>query len=341
LIDGARVLACQEKVHRDTEVEELSVDAKPKGKWRREIWEGSVSKLGACVDIGTTTIALSLCDVGDAAVAHQTLWEASAQNPQIRFGADVVARILHATARGGNGLEDLRRPLLDAIASLAVEGLSELGMTQMIEGDLVIVGNTTMHHIFLGLDPSPLGKAPFSPTVVNAIDTTASLLGLGSPFAPSLPVHVLPIVAGHVGADFVSAAVSSGIATAPDSQLWALLDIGTNCEVAIGSSRRMLACSCPTGPALEGGQITCGMRAAAGAIDTVRVQPKSFDVQYTTIESNAPSGICGSGLIDTIAELRKAGALLQSGRWSPEVAECSRFRKVGSAKGEFVIATAE
>jgi uncharacterized 2Fe-2S/4Fe-4S cluster protein (DUF4445 family) len=211
---------------------------------------------------------------------------------------------------------------------------------------MVVVGNTAMHHIFLGIDPQPLGLSPFPPAIHHSLDMKARDLGIK--IHPAANVHTLPIEAGFVGADNVGVLISE--VPYEKEEMALIIDIGTNGELVLGNKRRLISCSCATGPALEGAHLRFGMRAAPGAIERVRIDPKTFDVKYKVIGREKWSheclpgeiqaqGICGSGIIEALAELFKSKVLEKSGRFSGS-APSPRMRK-GEKGYEFVIARAE
>ncbi len=221
--------------------------------------------------------------------------------------------------------------------------------------DAVLVGNTTMHHLLLNISPHQLGQSPFAPAISDAVDLKARDLGLK--LAPGAQVHVLPIEAGHVGADNVGVLLAEEPFKLPEDQVTLIVDVGTNGELLLGNRRQVLSASSPTGPAFEGAQIRHGMRAAAGAIERVRVDPETLEPRFKVIGRDAWSsdwgtaretrqeklikatGICGSGIIEAIAELFLAGMLTPDGRFAPE-ARSGRLRWQG-AKAEYVLAWPE
>jgi len=254
-------------------------------------------KYGMAFDIGTTTIAATLLDLdtGEQRAAVR------AMNPQATYGADVLSRIAFAQF-DARRLATLRSSVLNAVNDLIGEACREANVAAAEIYKVVVAGNTCMHHIFLGIDPSHLGMAPYNPVVRSALVASARDLPLKG--APNARVCCLPIVAGFVGADTVAAALATRIHESEEIRL--LVDIGTNGEVVLGSRARLVACSAPAGPAFEGGQIEHGMRAALGAIEGV-----SFgdDVSCRVIGNAPPIGICGSGLIDAAAKLLDANLL--------------------------------
>lgn len=274
------------------------------------------SPLGVAVDLGTTKIAAYLVDLATG----ETLAAAGAANPQIVYGEDVMARLAYAM----NGEAQARR--LQAAASEAVDRLAaslcrSVGREPTAVSELVLVGNTAMHHLFLGLPVAQLGLAPYVPAVSAALDVKARDLDLH--LAPGAVVHLLPNIAGFVGADHVAfllavgarhslehgMPVTSGLTNA--SPLLGL-DIGTNTEVVLAHGGALFSCSTASGPAFEGAHIRHGMHAASGAIEKVWIEDTA--VRVVTIDGQPPVGICGSGILDALAALRRVGALNDRGR---------------------------
>ncbi len=281
---------------------------------------------GLAVDIGTTKLAAYLVNLrnGEALVATSII------NPQIEWGEDVISRITYS--KDARRTRRLRRAVVEGINHLAEECCLRAGVRRTQIYEVTVVGNTAMHHFFLGLEPRTLGLAPYAPVVQDPIDEEARRLGLRLNRAAN--VHVLPVVAGFVGGD----AVADILATRLHEQAgWQLLfDIGTNTEVVLGRKGALYAASCASGPAFEGARIKHGMRAASGAIEHVKVEPETMDVSYHVIDDEKPRGVCGSGVIDAVAQLVQAGAISPSGRMvGPGVVER------GQGMAEFVIAPGE
>ncbi len=260
------------------------------------------SPLGVAVDLGTTKIAAYLVDLATG----ETLAAAGVANPQIVYGEDVMARLAYAL----HGEAQARR--LQAAASEAVDRLvaslcTSVSRDSTAVSELVLVGNTAMHHLFLGLPVAQLGLAPYLPAVNAALDVKARDLGLH--LAPGAVVHLLPNIAGFVGADHVAFLIAS-IVGRQGTVLG--LDIGTNTEVALAHDDKLFSCSTASGPAFEGAHIRHGMHAAGGAIEKVWVEEAGM--RAATIDGRPAVGICGSGILDAIAALRRAGALNDRGR---------------------------
>ncbi|MEP6625949.1 MAG: ASKHA domain-containing protein, partial [Acidimicrobiia bacterium] len=231
---------------------------------------------GAAVDIGSTTIAGHLVDLTTGAV----LASAGRMNPQIRFGEDLMSRVSYVMMNPGGDIE-LTHAVRDALGELLAELGATAGTAPTELFDIVLVGNPIMHHLLLGIDPTPLGSAPFELATDEAVHTTAAALGLAFPHAA---VYVGPCIAGHVGADTAAATLAEGPYRSEHPQL--LVDIGTNAEIMLGSTAAVWAASSPTGPAFEGAQISCGQRATAGAIERVRIDRETLEPSVKIIGSD-------------------------------------------------------
>jgi len=284
------------------------------------VWPGFRDRtFGVAFDIGSTTIAGHLCDLltGEVLATHGEM------NPQIRFGEDVMSRVSYAMMNEGGAFE-LTRLVQQAIDSAIGELVVEAGAGRDEVFEVVLVGNPIMHHLFLGLDPTPLGSAPFNLATDEAVRLEAGALGLD--VHPRGRVYVLPCVAGHVGADAAAAMLSEAPHRNEPIQL--LVDVGTNAEIVLGNSERILAASSPTGPAFEGAQISAGQRAAPGAIERVRIDPETLEPRirvvggdhwsdedgfYDEIAATPVTGICGSGIIEAIAGLFLVGIVDEDG----------------------------
>lgn len=285
------------------------------------IWPGYGDKAyGIAADVGSTTIAAHLTDLETGEVVAA----AGVMNPQIRFGEDLMSRVSYVMMNPGGEREltaVVRGALDDLIASLA----DEVGIAAEDILDLTVVGNPIMHHLLLGIDPTELGGAPFALAVDGSLDVRAADLDLH--VHPDARVFVLPCIAGHVGADAAAVVLSEGPHLGSDVTL--VVDVGTNAEIVVGNRDRLLAASSPTGPAFEGAQISAGQRATAGAIERVRInretleprfrvigaEPWSDDPGFTEAVANSGvTGICGSGIIEVIAELFLSGVVTPDGR---------------------------
>lgn len=284
------------------------------------VWPGFREKVyGLAVDIGSTTMSAHLCELATGEV----LASGGVMNPQIRYGEDLMSRVSYVMMNPGGEVE-LTRVVREAINHLATQVAEEAGIAREEIVDLVFVGNPIMHHLLLGIDPTELGGAPFALTIDTAVNLKAAELGLT--LHPNARVYGLPCIAGHVGADTAAVILSE----APHNQdaMTLIVDVGTNAELVLGNRHRLLAASSPTGPAFEGAQIASGQRAAPGAIERVRIDPDTLEPRFKVIGSDLWSneagfddairatgvtGICGSGIIEVLAEMYLAGILKTDG----------------------------
>ncbi len=298
---------------------------------------------GIALDVGTTTLALYLCNLETGKV----LTSASATNPQTIFGEDIMSRISYSVKHPGAGVKRMQKELINAVNGMINEVVADKRISTDDLVDMTAVGNTVMHHIFLGLAPDRLGYWPFKPTVETSVNVKARDLGLD--VLPSAYVHVLPVEAGFVGADNVAVLIAEEPYARDQFSL--VIDIGTNGELALGNRSRLVSCSCATGPALEGAQIKCGMRAAPGAIEKVTIDPHTFEVDYKVIGNEGwksgartkrfkPVAICGSGIIDAIAALYRTGIIRPNGAFVQDDLT-PRLRKDERGQKEFVLAGVE
>ncbi len=262
---------------------------------------------GIAVDIGTTTIVVYLVNLGTG----MTLAATSAINPQTSFGADVISRISYI-GDDPDKLSQLQRAVTKRINSLIKEVFSKTGRKPSAKDSMAVAGNTTMEHIFAGVSPESIGRSPFEPQFYDSLELEASELGINA--EKGVKVKLLPNIYGFVGGDIVSGIIYTGMHKSKELSL--LVDIGTNNEMVLGNNDFMLCCSAAAGPALEGAKIKMGMRAAPGAIDSVKKNGRGISI--TTIGDMPPVGICGSGLVDAISELLKAGVITESGRFADE-----------------------
>jgi uncharacterized 2Fe-2S/4Fe-4S cluster protein (DUF4445 family) len=277
-------------------------------------WEGRL--YGLAIDLGSTTIAAHLCDLRNGNV----LASSGLMNPQIRFGEDLMSRVSYAMMNPG-GDREMTNAVRSAINGLAATIAAEAGIEPGQIVETVFVCNPVMHHLLLGIDPVELGQAPFALATSESLSIPARDLDLDA-IHDNARVYVLPCIAGHVGADCAAVALSEE----PDKsdEMVLIVDVGTNAELLCGNRDRVLACSSPTGPALEGAQISSGQRAAPGAIERVEIDPGTKEPRFRVIGSEIWSdepgfaeataatgitGICGSGIIEVVAEMRMAGLL--------------------------------
>ncbi len=275
---------------------------------------------GLAVDLGSTTIAAHVCDLKDGRV----LASSGLMNPQIRFGEDLMSRVSYAMMNPGGDVE-MTRAVREALNALATGIAAEAGIEPGAIYETVFVCNPVMHHLLLGIDPVELGQAPFALAHSGSLSFDAREIGLSN-INPAARVYVLPCIAGHVGADCAAVALSEQPDKSEDLVL--IVDVGTNAEILLGNREKVLACSSPTGPAFEGAQISSGQRAAPGAIERVEIDPVTKEPRFRIIGvepwSDEPgfaegaaktgiSGICGSGIIEVVAEMRMAGIVDASG----------------------------
>ena len=282
--------------------------------------------LGLAVDIGTTKVAAYLVDLETG----ETLGASGEMNPQIAFGEDVMARIAYAMEGEGHGRE-LQEAIVQGLEDRTRELCETCGGSCDEILEAVLVGNTCMHHLVIGLPVDQLGVAPYVPALSAPCDIRARDIGLK--IAPGAYIHLLPNIAGFVGADHVSMVLASGLHEA--DQITLGLDIGTNTEVSLAVNGRLLSCSTASGPAFEGAHIRDGMRAAPGAIEWVKMLDSR--VEYQTIDGAPPVGICGSGILDSVAELRRIGVLKENGSMEPDTHP--RVRQLGD-RPEFLLVPA-
>ncbi len=305
---------------------------------------------GLAVDIGSTTVAGHLCDLRTGAI----LSTEALMNPQVTYGEDLMSRVSFAMSNSG-GLDKMHTAIIEALNTLAARAVRGAGLQLRDIHDAVFVGNTTMIHILLGINPQELGGAPFALATRDAVDVKARELGLR--FHAGAYVHVLPAEAGHVGADNVGVLLAEEPHRAEEMTL--LVDVGTNAEIVLGNRYRLLSASSPTGPAFEGAQISFGMRAAPGAIERVRIDPADWSARFRVIGEErwsngwqtgpgAPveaqprhlaAGICGSGIIEVVAEMMLAGIIRADGRFTPDRPH-ERVIWQGK-KGAYVLATGD
>ena len=287
-----------------------------------EIWPGLYEKglYGLAIDLGSTTIAAHLTDLKSGDV----LKSAGAMNPQIRFGEDLMSRVSYSMMNVG-GDKEMTTVVREAINSLAKQLIIDAEIEKNALVEVVFVCNPVMHHLLLGIDPVELGQAPFALASSNAMTVRTSELDL-TEMNPSGMSYILPCIAGHVGADAAAVALSEEPNKSNDLVL--VVDVGTNAEILLGNKSKVLACSSPTGPAFEGAQISSGQRAAPGAIERIEIDPVTKEPRFRvigsslwsdekgfdeSIKNSGVTGICGSGIIEAVAELRMAGLMDESG----------------------------
>jgi len=294
------------------------------------VWPGYVDRVyGVAVDVGSTTVAGHLCDLESGEVVAT----GGLMNPQIRFGEDLMSRVSYVMLNEG-GAAALTSAIREALDALVRDLARQASVDLAHVLDVVIVGNPVMHHTVLGIDPTPLGTAPFELATSAAVHGAARDIGLTS--LPDAALYVGPCIAGHVGADTAAAILREGPHRGDGVEL--LVDIGTNAEIVLGNRDGLYAASSPTGPAFEGGQISCGQRATVGAIERVRVDRDTFEPRFKVIGCDLWSddagfadalalggigvtGVCGSGIVEVVVELARAGLLRPDGRFEAAMAE--------------------
>ncbi len=278
------------------------------------LWPGLKNECyGLACDIGSTTIAMHLVSLLSGRVAASS----GTSNPQIRFGEDLMSRVSYVMMNP-DGREGMTVAVREAISGLIDKVCAEGNVQRNDILDCVFVGNPIMHHLFLGIDPTELGGAPFALAVSGAVHTRASDVGLK--LNPGARLYMLPCIAGHVGADAAAVTLSEGPHRQDEMML--IVDVGTNAEIVLGNRKRVVAASSPTGPAFEGAEISGGQRAAPGAIERVRIDPDTLEPKFRVIgselwsdepgfadsvQATGVTGICGSGIIEVIAEMYLVG----------------------------------
>ena len=273
---------------------------------------------GIAFDIGTTTIVGYLINLNDGKV-YST---ASKLNPQTAYGEDVITRITYIKDNE-DGLKKLNSIVVEALNEIILKTCARAKIHPNQIYEATIVGNSVMHHISLGLNPTNIGLSPYIPIVQHGLNVKSKEINLN--ISQQGNVYILPIIAGFVGADTMGVILSSHIDE--EKELTLIIDIGTNGEIILGNKKILATGSCAAGSALEGAHINDGMRAAAGAIDSIKIDPETFFVEYTTINDKKPMGICGSGLIDAVAEMLRSKIITRSGRFNKEFMDHERFLK--------------
>jgi uncharacterized 2Fe-2S/4Fe-4S cluster protein (DUF4445 family) len=290
------------------------------GKQITGVWPGFKDQVfGLAVDIGSTTIAGHLCELSSGEVVASSGF----MNPQIRFGEDLMSRVSYVMMNPGGEVE-MTKAVRDAINDLAEAVAKEAGCEVQDILEVTFVGNPIMHHLLLGINPIELGGAPFALATDGPTMFWASEIDLR--IHPNARIYVLPCIAGHVGADTAGVILSEAPHEADDMTL--IVDVGTNAEIVLGNKKKLLAASSPTGPAFEGAQISCGQRAAPGAIERIRINRDTLEPRFKVIgcdlwsdhpdfakqtEATGVTGVCGSGIIECIAEMYLSGILTQDG----------------------------
>lgn len=296
---------------------------------------------GIGIDVGTTTVAAYLCDLSNG----QMLVKDGMMNPQVRYGEDVLSRITYGMMNE-DGRDKLHDAIIEGINTLARRMTEKVGLTANDVVEITLVFNTAMHHCLLNLEPKFMGRAPFAPAISAPFDLKARDLGININKAAN--IHILPVEAGFVGPDNVAVLIAEE-PYKQDEEIRLIIDIGTNGEIDLGNKNKLLSTSCATGPALEGAQIKFGMRAAPGAIEKLRIDPETLECTYRVIgdetwhgrgsKGNA-KGICGSGIIDMVAEVFKAGIIDKTGKFNMKLSS-DRIRRDENGKAEYVMVFAE
>ena len=285
--------------------------------------------LAAAIDIGTTTVSGVLVRLSDGAVVAK----ASAGNGQIRYGADVINRIVEQSKPGG--VEKLRKAITEeTLVPLLQCLLQQAGAEARRVVRIAVAGNTTMEHLLLGVPADPLRKEPYIPAFFHLDPMPAQAVFPGTELTAD--VYLAPNIGSYVGGDITAGTMASMIWDKEEFSLF--IDLGTNGELVFGNREFLMSCACSAGPAFEGGDISCGMRATDGAIEALSIDPVTFEPSYTVVGDQAPVGICGSGIIDTIAALFRTGLIDPKGRFA---GACSRVLHDRHGIGRYVIATAE
>ncbi|MFB6086198.1 MAG: ASKHA domain-containing protein [Halodesulfurarchaeum sp.] len=284
---------------------------------------------GLAIDVGTTTVATYLVNLKSG----ETEAISSRLNPQTKQGGDIMTRMRY-TRRNEDGREELKEEIRKGINETIEEVVTEAGIDRRHIYESVFVGNTAMHHLFLGIDPAYVAGSPYVAAREAPIQVKARELGID--INESGYVYWLPVSGGWVGPDKVSVLLVAGHYKEPETTV--CIDIGTNGEISVGNEEKMLVTSAPAGPALEGAELRYGVRAQAGAIETLRIDPETLLPEYETIEDEPPNGITGSGVIDALAQLFEVGIVDQRGKFRDEVLDHPRVRENDDGELEYVVA---
>ncbi|NWF86749.1 DUF4445 domain-containing protein [Candidatus Bathyarchaeota archaeon] len=295
-----------------------------------DVEDGNTSEkvYGLAIDVGTSKIVVYVVDLKTGKV----LGMGAIENPQMMYGEDIVSRITYA-AKDKKYLKILQLMVVNAVNEALNKACNEAQVKPKYVYEAIFVGNVVMHHLFLGIQPKYIALSPYTPVLGKPICTKTKDLGVK--INPHGMICTLPVIGGFVGSDAVADALATGIYESDETSL--LLDIGTNTEVFLGNKNRLLCCSCASGPAFEGVHIKHGVKAVDGAIEKVHIQPSSLKVKYETINDAPPVGICGTGIIDAVAELFKNKVIDTNGRFIMTI----KNPKLKKVKGEncFVLAT--
>ena len=288
-----------------------------KGEWKLTVtmWNNEIISVepgdtteeayGIAVDIGTSKILAYLSNLATGKLVDT----GSVENPQAIHGEDVISRISFASEGGEESLKEMQKLAVDGVNTVIQQVCSKSRHAPEQIYEMTVVGNTVMHHLFLGIPTKYLGISPYVPAVSGPIDLKARELSID--INPAANIHVLPVIAGFVGADALADVISTEVYKS--SKLSLIIDVGTNTEIILGDKHEMIACSCASGPAFEGAHIKCGMKAVAGAIEKLWIEPENYKVKYVTVGGVKPIGICGSGIVDAVANLSRLGLIDNSG----------------------------
>jgi uncharacterized 2Fe-2S/4Fe-4S cluster protein (DUF4445 family) len=285
---------------------------------------------GIAVDIGTSKVIIYLIDL----FKGRLIAAESVENPQTKHGEDVISRISYSDSK--QRVREMQQLVISTLNKLILQACKKSGLKPRCIYEATVVGNTAMHHFILGLQPKHLGLSPYVPVVATPINEKARNLGLRLNTAAN--VYVFPIIAGFLGGDAVADIISTGIYESDDLEI--ALDIGTNTEVVIGNKDGLMACSCASGPAFEGAHVKCGMKAATGAIERLRIETKKFSVDYKVIDGSKPLGLCGSGIIDAVASLLKCGLIDRNGALA-DSSLTPRIKGIGKKKSFVLVSRTE
>jgi len=296
---------------------------------RLDAGDRSQSHYGLAVDIGTTSVYAELINLN----TRESLGKVSDYNAQVSCGEDIISRIVYSMKK--DGLTGLQSLVTDTINSLINRLLEKTGLDRNDIVYMVAAGNTTMIHLFYGINARYIREEPYIPTVNFVPTVKASDLGIE--IAEGARIYCVPGRASYVGGDITSGLLASGVYKTDKLTLY--IDVGTNGEMALGNSEWLLSCACSAGPAFEGGSVKYGMRAVKGAIETVRINPDTFEPMILTIGQTKPKGVCGSGLIDALAELFLTGIITEKGKFNLELGH-PRIRESGG-QGEYVLVWAD
>lgn len=308
-IESGIRLSCMTKVYGDVCVELMQKERKHKvlmdgyvPEFERDVFDGGY---GIAIDIGTTTVVTSLIELksGDEIAA------VSMVNAQKHYGLDVLTRITYEYEHLEKGVEELRHAIVDSVNQMILQVCGQVGISQEEIREIDVAANCTMMHMFLGMDARSIGRAPYQPLFLKAQRRLAKNIGLDAGKQGDAVVYCLPQVSAFIGADIVAGTYVCELEQQKGNVLF--IDIGTNGEIVLSQKGRLLCCSCAAGPALEGMNISCGMRAAEGAVEDVKITEEG--VVITCIDQKEPAGICGSGILAAVKELVRTGIVRKNG----------------------------